>query len=294
MSQISDELLLAYLDGQLGAPQAQTVERMVSSDRDLRVRLQRLETTQAYLTQTFQTLARRTRASLERPRSYLGNAAQTQPRPAQAQTAASTISSGNHGSDHMAMPSRGSATRKVLLKALMISIIAAAIGYGAAKWIEATSDTSINKIVARVPPPASQWAGEIARLHSFFTEASVSSEPGSQSNRDFVELQLSRIIGRSLTIPDFNEHDLTFQRGQVLAYRGTKMMQLSYSGEDAGLVALYVMPGRQEREISVFQHEKVTSVTWGRESVRYVLAGTLPENSLRALAAVAMAQSANP
>ena len=289
MSQLSDELLLAYLDGQLGAPQAKSVERMIGGSDELRARIERLKATQGYLIQTFETLARRTRAnpqpqrpaSAQRPAARSGRAQSDAPR-------GHGIALHIDGRPVADAPKRSYAN--MVLWATVLSLLAAVVGYGAGKWMRLNNSPAMEKIDARVPAPANQWAADIARLHSHFTTASVAADPQSQTNRDLVELQLSRILNKPLQVPSFPDHELTFRRGQVLSYRGSRMMQLSYAGADSGLVSLYVMSGGPDAGLSVVGQRDVTSVHWSADGLRYVIAGALPETALRALAAVAMTQ----
>jgi len=288
MSQVSDELLLAYLDGQLGTPQAQSVERMIGGSDELRVRVERLKATQSYLIQTFETLARRTRGAAQQQRPADKQAKGAARDAGQARQKNIKLSTDGHQPKETA---RGRSLGKMLVWAGGLCLLAAVIGYGAGKWMRLNSAPEVEKIGARVPAPANRWAADIARLHSHFTTASVAADPQSQTNRDLVELQLSRILNRAIKVPQFTDHDVTFRRGQVLSYRGSRMMQLSYAGADSGLVSLYVMPGGPETGLSVVRQRDITSVHWSDGGVRYVIAGQLPETGLRALAAVAMTQT---
>jgi anti-sigma factor RsiW len=290
MSQLSDELLLAYLDGQLDTPQARSVERMIGGDAALRTRIDQLKTTQGYLAQTFETLARRTRASA-------GAAA----RPAKAAHGKPGRQSSAHreGGDDIRLqtdantpePQRPPRSRvKMMVWAGVLSLLTAVVGYGAGKWMRVNSHPPVEKIDARVPVPANRWADDVAQLHTHFTTASVATDPESQSNRDLVQMHLSRILNTSIPVPRFDDHDLTFRRGQVLNYRGTRMMQLSYVGANDGLVALYVMPGGPDASPAVTASGEVATLHWSADGVRYVMAGYGAENSIRALAAVAMSQ----
>ncbi len=285
MSQVSDELLLAYLDGQLGTPQAQSVERMIGASGELRARVERLKKTQGYLIQTFETLARRTRSASHPQRA--GSAQGSRGEAGQRRANDFELSTDGRAP-------AGSGPRRSLMKVLlwagMLSVLAAIIGYGAGKWMRLNSAPAVGKIEARAPAPANRWAADVARLHSHFTVASVAADPESQTNRDLVELQLSRILNKPLPVPSFSDHDLTFRRGQVLSYRGSRMMQLSYAGADSELISLYVMSGGPNADLSVVNQRDVTSVHWSKDGVRYVIAGKIPETGLRALAALAMAQ----
>ena len=290
MSQLSDELLLAYLDGQLDTPQARSVERMIGGDTALRTRIYQLKTTQGYLIQTFETLARRTRASTgaaARPANARhgkpGRQALAHPRPSED----NRLHSDAKTSDQSRKPRN---RVNMMVWAGVLSVLMALVGYGAGKWMRVNSHPPVEKIDARVPVPANRWADDVAQLHAHFTTASVATDPESQSNRELVQMHLSRILNSSIPVPRFDDHDLTFRRGQVLNYRGTRMMQLSYAGPNDELVALYVMPGGPDASPAVTASGEVTTLHWSADGVRYVMAGQGAENAVRALAAVAMSQ----
>ena len=58
MIDLSDDVLMAYVDGQLDKPQAAVVGRLLRDDRDLAYRVSRLQQTQAQLLDTFGALLR--------------------------------------------------------------------------------------------------------------------------------------------------------------------------------------------------------------------------------------------
>jgi len=304
MSQVSDELLVAYLDGQLDTPQARSVERMAGASEELRARLERLKRSQAYLIQAFENLARRARASAQppadharpptRPSAHARREAAQRSRPGPAARSAPEpeMPAAARAGDEDEADRPGNKLTRRLLHTAMMAAVAGVLGYGAAQWVRTLDSGGTDKISARAPAPAGRWAEDVARLHSHFVAASVSADPASQTNRDLVQLQLSRITNASVPVPEFTGHDLSFQRGQVLSYRGSRMMQLSYTNADGQLVALYVMPGGPRAQASAAALGDVTTVNWSRDGVRYMLAGEMAETSLRALAAVAMAQIA--
>ena len=289
MSQVSDELLLAYLDGQLDTPQARSVERMISASDALRGRIEQLKTSQSYLIQTFETLARRTRASAQPQRR--GHSAGQHAQAGKTQSSGPKDTGQKMDGAEPQKPRSQRSRAKMVVWAGALSVLAAIVGYGAGKWMRLNSTPAVEKIDERAPAPANRWADDIARLHSHFTTASVATDPESQTNQDLVELQLSRILNAPMKVPGFPDHALTFRRGQVLSYRRSRMMQLSYASAHSGLVALYIMPGGPDSGLSVVARRDITSVHWSAAGVRYVVAGKLPETGLRALAAVVMRQT---
>ncbi len=292
MSQLSDELLVAYLDGQLDTPQAQSVERMIARSKELHLRAERFRHSQTYLIKTFEILAKRSRACAPgQPPGGVRGRGQRPQRPAP-QGGQAVAAPANKARTHARGTLSGLPAGRTMLWVCVISLAAAAIGYGAAQWVRAQGSPTLDKISARAPVPAGRWAQDVAHLHAYFIPESVAVDADSQSNADLIELQLSRLVNAAVPVPDFTSHKLAFRRAQVFGYRGSRMMQLSYMSDDDRLVALYVMAGGPDAQATAMSHGDVTTVSWSRDGVRYLMAGEMPETSLRALAAVAMAQIA--
>ncbi len=276
MSQLSDELLIAYVDGQLGETQAASVARMAASEPDLRRRLAGFQRTQAQLIEVFEALARR-----QPPEP--GRAA---PRPGDARKPHLAVKS---------VPDRlhdapAERNRRPLVWALVFAVIAAAGGYGAAKLWRDEPRPVVSKITEQVPVGIARWAAEMSRLHSFFTSATVEASAAAQENPELVTMQLSRMVQRDIVLPNLTRQGLAFRRGQIMSYRGSQLMQLSYSGTGEPFVAFYIMAGGPPSEVSLDAQNGVRTASWSTDGVRFVLAADMPETQLRALTAVIRAQ----
>jgi anti-sigma factor RsiW len=258
MIELSDKLLMAYVDGQLDKPQSDVVSRLLRDDPDLAIRVSRFQQTQAQLLDTFGALLREGTSAAAKVKKK-----------AQAQ-------------------SQGMFSRENWLAAGVAAtfmITGACIGVAGAQFFGLFSPTL--KEAAQLSP--TDWPADIADFHSYFTADSMRMSAESQSNPDVVRLQLSQEFS-GLTLPDFSEQSLKFMRGQVLSYRGAKVMQLAYVGKKQPLVALYISAGGSEAAPGPGRFGDVNTVSWSDGEQRFLIAANLPNQALQALSIVAKAQ----
>ena len=258
MINLSDELLMAYADGQLDKPQAAVVGSMLRDDEELAYRVSRLQQTQAQLLDTFGALLR--------------EGVSLNPKSARARRP---------------MSAGGLAGNPLLTigTAALLLLIGASAGVTGG-YYSGMFGGETRKIV-QLPP--TNWPGDIAEFHSFFTKEAMRVSPESQANPDMVKFQLAQ-ISRAAAVPDFSGQGLKFVRGQMLSYRGNKVMQLVYLGKNDPLVALYISAGGLDMAMSPGQFGDVNTMSWSANELRFVIAGDMPHQALRALAAVAQSQ----
>lgn len=257
MIDLSDELLMAYVDGQLDKPQAAVVTRIMRDDQDLAYRVSRLQETQAQLLDTFGALLRE----------------------------------GNSGGGRAKQKASGASvsglsnSMMTIAAALLILLSGAGLGVSGA-YVSGIFNGSAQEIV-QLPP--SNWPEDIAEFHSFFTKEAVEVSPQSQSNPEMVKFQLAQLFN-NVPVPDFSEQGLQFARGQTLSYRGNKVMQLLYAGKREPLVALYVGAGGLDMPMTPGRFGDVNTVSWSANELRYVIASNMPHQSLQALAVIGKSQ----
>jgi anti-sigma factor RsiW len=259
MMTLSDELLLAYVDGQLDRPQTTVVSQLLRDDQDVAHRVSRLQHTQTQFLDTFGALLREGSSSTAKARQTV--------RPA-------------------AVPHKG-VSGKVLTAALLV-LIGAGLGLTGA-YIGGIIKRPTQEII-QLPP--SSWPGDIAEFHSFFAKDGLLVSPESQANPEMVQFQLSQMFG-GLKMPDFKDQELEFLRGQMLSYRGNRVMQIVYAGKREELVALYISAGGLDMAMSPGRFGNVKTVSWTAHERRFVLAGDMPHQALRALAVIAESQLGN-
>jgi anti-sigma factor RsiW len=258
MIDLSDELLMAYVDGQLDKPQTTVVSRLLRDDPDLAVRVSRLQQTQAQLLDTFGALLRE------------GASASAKARQTKRGKTGSLLFAGDW---------------KAAGVAAALVFIGAGVGLTGA-YLNGMMGLQV-KEVAQLPPTS--WPGDIAEFHAFFTADAMRVSPESQTNPEMVAFQLSQAF-KGMSLPDFQEQGLALVRGQMLNYRGNTVMQLAYLGRRQPLVALYVSAGGSDMPMSPGRFGDLNTISWSANQRRYVLAANMPHQPLQALAVIANAQ----
>lgn len=289
MTELSDELLVAYVDGQLDRPQAATLARLLGEDDELARRVRRLQQTQARLMEHFAAMQRDMACGpLE---DYLGHG--------EGRSAAMT-------------DALGQGVRWGAIAALLF--LGAAAGFGASSYLGAPAQADRPlKDATRIPPApdagalastgprggvtgsASTTIGlidELAGVHVQLMRESPAGHEG-PANRDLAPFQLASLVGRPLSVPDFSRQGLTLTRTQMLTFRGMRFMQLVYAGKSEASATLYVMAGASSggaEPLSFGSSGDVRAAGWSADGVRCVIAGKMPPDALRALAAIAQSQ----
>jgi anti-sigma factor RsiW len=258
MTELSDELLMAYIDGQLDKPQASVVTQLLRRDESLAKRVQRLQGSQVKFTDLFGALVRESAAAPPR-------AATRQPL------------GGNAGlTDRAGLVTTG-------IAALLI-IFGASVGFTTAYFSGMARDSAGDSVTL---PPAN-WSEDIAELHAFFTPETLNGT----REQEMVKFQLGKLGSQPAPLPDFSQHGLKFVRAQTLSYRGNKLMQLIYSGRSDPLVAVYVTAGEEDSPVKPGRFGDVKTISWSQNGLRFLIAADMTQEALRALAAVTQAQRA--
>lgn len=264
MTELSDELLMAYIDGQLDKPQASVVGHMLHRDGELAQRVRRMQETQARFLELFGALVREGQA--------------TAPRDARANAGRANQVVGD--------PS-GFVTAGV---AALLVVFGASLGFTTAYFSGVSRQATASTAENGAPMPPANWSEDIAELHAYFTAETLTASRDSQANPDVVRFQLAKLSSQAVLLPDFSQSGLRFVRGQMLSYRGSRLMQLVYTGKSDPLVAVYVTGGDGESPVSPGRFGDVKTVSWSAGGLRYLIAADMTQEALRALAAIAQSQ----
>jgi len=284
MTHLSDEFLLAYLDGQLEKGQTAEVSKIAGSNAEILRRVERLRRTQVQLMETLGGFAQE---EITVPAIFLqsGSGETKSKAPAQAPAKAAT---------HAHPPK----ARRAFRKGLFLSVVFAGGllgGYGGTLMTARRTIPPLLKIADRPPAalvtPAS-WTADIAQFHSFFPREMLTPHPDAIANPEFIRYQLSRIAAKALTPPDFSHYGFTLYRGQTLKYRQDNIMQLTYSSKTEPPLTLYLLPadGHSDSNVVAQAFGSYKAVSWVSDRVRLLLTAEKNEEDLKVLAALAQSQ----
>lgn len=258
MSVLSDELLMAYVDGQLDTAQAQLVAGRVQGDPGLIARVRQFQGTQARLVEAFGAVLR------EGPRGL----ADRSPRPVGARI---DVPSARH---------EGGLRHWLLLIALAGGV--AAIGYGATRMF--VGEEPAAQVSASV---AAGWAADILR------QPPQPDASAAALDAEAAGAQLSRMAGGAAAVPDWSAQGYAFRRGGTVALGTVKGLRLTYGRlKGRATIELYIVPGGPEQGVTAVVAGDTLAATWARGGLRFLVTGREPADVLTALAEIATARLA--
>lgn len=282
MTHLSDEFLLAYLDGQLERGQASNVTQLVAANAEVSRRLMRLKRTQAQLLETFGAFAR------EEAGVPTNLAALSEPDPKSRNKARD----GSRAQPEVQGAHRGSARQFLFVTAVFAGGLLG--GYGAtllaAEKAPPPAKTADRPPAAVISPVT--WASDIAKFHAFFPKETLTPHPDAISNPELIRFQLTKVAAKALTPPDFQRQGYTLFRGQVFHYNQDRMMQLTYASKSEPPLTLYVLPGTGVHDMPITPQGLGTNkaLSWVSDHVRFLLTGERNEEDLKVLAVIAQSQ----
>ena len=290
MTQISDEFLLAYLDGQLESAQAAGVGQLAKANVEISRRLQRLKQTQAQLMETFGAFIR---DEVRLP--DFGFAQDESANDASSLRASASLRSDARSEpNHLRAPGPSGSNPRQWLFVAAVFLGGLMGGYGAT-LLAAPGEAAPAKIMDRpreaVVSPA-DWASDITRFHAFFPRETLTPHPDAITNPELIRFQLTKVAAKALSPADFSRQGYTLFRGQVFNYNQERMMQLTFSSKTEPPVTLYVLPGTAggDRPVSVQSLGSNKAVSWVSDKVRFLLTSDKSEEDLKILAMIAQSQ----
>jgi len=272
MTELNDELLVAYVDGQLAADQSKAIERVLEEDQVAAQRVEALRAANAHLETAFEAMIA------------------GEPIP---------LSAAEAGLSSRSKP--GSRTFGSILRR---SVLFAWVGFGcllggaAAGYIlydqisvepfqsvAVTPPLPAQKPAIPAPPPAPTFADDVARTHALLSPETFSFGLESEGNMDLASFQISKTLGVGFSIPDLSGEKLTFHRAQMLQRDGKPFTQIAYMANSGVPVGLYAttQKGKLE-ELTLGEKDGIGLATWTQDGLSLLLAGNLPEARLQGLA----------
>jgi anti-sigma factor RsiW len=252
MTELSDELLVAYVDGQLARAQTKAVEKVLKQDEVIARRVDALKEAHSRFESAFEAiLAGELNEITLRADPYVRT---TEPVVAQAKG-------------------------KPIASVVLIAILAGLAGYAVPLILPELTPVRyvLPKQTARLP---SSWQDDVARTQSLLTRSSLEVGLNSQGNRDLIAFELAQAIGPSLKVPNLDPQGLKLVRGQLLQYRGKPLGQILYLGTRGAPVALYAMPSEANAEPEFSMAGEIGMVSWSDGGISYLLAAQADEDFL--------------
>ncbi len=259
MTELSDDLLVAYVDGRLAGKQSSAVEKVLAQDDVLAKRVRALRDAHDRLEAAFDAILAGEEREVAPPEPE--RAGFFVPWSAAAKTALAGIG-------------------------LACAVALMVLGYGWPLSLADFAQTSFGpgdpEYTGSIEP---SWQETAARAQGLLARETLEVGLEAESNPDLVGLQLGQAIGPSLKIPQLDAQGYRFKRGQLLRAGDRPLAQLLYLGRSGGPLALFARTGSEDEAPVFRRYGGVGSVAWSEEGISYLLAGEADEPALMALAA---------
>lgn len=259
MTELSDELLVAYVDGQLARKQALAVDRVLEQDDVIAKRIAALKDAHGRLEAAFEAVLAGEEAD-----------AIAQPAPQ------------SHGLfiSWSALAQGGLATAGIVTA---LALLVAGFGWPLQMPERAGLESGAADMVP-VGSIARSWQEEAVRAQALIGRATLEVGLDSQSNPDLIAFQLGQAVGSNFAVPDLGPHGFRFMRAQLLRFDTEPLAQLLYLGARGEPLALYAKRGEGRAAPLFKRHGALGSVAWAQDGLAYLLAGTESEPALLRLA----------
>jgi len=273
MTELNDELLVAYVDGQLAKDQSKAVERVLEEDQVAAQRVDALRAANAQLETQFEAML----AGEPIP----GVDTDISTRPVKRQLSVLGVLGRSALFTWVGLGSLlgGSAAGYILHDQILPKPV---------KIIQLPAPPAPPapepRVITITPPPAT-WQDDAARSYALLSRDTFKLSLDAQRNRDLVNFQLGKALRTNFAIPELSKANLTFERAQLLQRDGAPLAQISYLPETGAPVVFFAMAGESKALLlDKKEIDGVAVVGWGEANLSFLLAGDLPQTELRALA----------
>jgi anti-sigma factor RsiW len=253
MTELSDDLLMAYVEGQLAREQTRAVEKVLKHDGVLAERVAALQEAHRRLEIAFEAILV----------SEVGElAAEPQLALAERRESERQQRRGREG---------------LRLAAMLAAGALAAAGIVGWPLLRLEFDALREALLpppAQAPTPAFAWQDNAAGAQSLLGRASLEVGLESQGNGDFVAFQLAEAIGPELRVPDLKAQGYHFVRAALLRYGDRPLAQMMYLPARRGPLSLFAMEGKGERAPVFRQIAGIGTVAWSGNGIEYLLAAS--------------------
>jgi anti-sigma factor RsiW len=259
MTELSDELLVAYVDGQLARKQATAVDKVLQQDDVIARRVVALKDAHRRLEAAFA-------AILAGEEADAGAVPAPQAR-------------------GIFIPWTALVQAGLAMAGIVVAVVLLLAGFG---WPLALPGFSRPTPLAGDPEfigsLPSSWQEEAVKAQALIGRATLEVSFESQGNRELVAFQLAQAVGPNLILPDLETQGFRFMRAQLLRFDDDPLAQLLYLGASGAPIALYIKKGEGSPEPLYKRYGAIGSVAWSQGGMSYLLAGEQDESALLRLA----------
>ena len=252
MTELSDELLVAYVDGQLARKQTRAVEKVLDQDDVLAARVDALKHAHARLEAAFEAILA--------------------------------------GEEMKVSAASLPAEDGIFIKWRVVKLALAGIGLAAALALALAgygwplSPGLMQRGDTSTQTAAANWREDVAHAHALLSRESVEVGLESQGNYDLVAFQFAKTLGANLKIPNLEPQGIRFVRAQALRVGDEPLIQILYLGARSAPLALYAKTGEGSDALLPEAYGPINTVTWAEDGVSYLIAGEVDDALLMRMA----------
>ncbi len=257
MTELSDDLLVAYVDGRLAKDQKRAIARVLDQDDVVAQRAENLKDAHQRLEAAFEAILA---GSVQEVMAAVPLAPPAPPRKSR------------------------NGLGKLGLATVGIGLALLYLVFGLPGTNTAIAPGESGRVAEERGLPSLTWQERALIAQALLGRESVVLNPESQSNRDLVGFQLARMLGPQVTVPNLEPQGMTFKRGQILKSGEKSMAQLIYLGASGAPVSLYLMQEGGGTPEPVFRKEgAVRSFLWREGNLSHLLAAEAERTTLEPL-----------
>jgi anti-sigma factor RsiW len=260
MTELSDELLVAYVDGQLAREQVRAVEKVLAQDDVVARRVAALQESHTRLEAAFEAILASEMSEVTSAQRLVVPEWQEVEQP------------------------RWRTKLGWMGWGLVAGLVVAVVAIDSPLKLPTLAGMREALLPARVEQPIRTWQEDAARAQGLLTRASLEVGLESQANRDFVAFQLAEAIGPEVKLPNLEPQGFRFVRAQILRYGDQPLAQVLYLPAKRDPLALYAREGHRDSPPIFRQEGDIDTVFWCADGIAYLLAGREDQATLYRIA----------
>ncbi len=260
---LTDEELVAYLDGELTPDARRRIAQRIAADHDLQRRLILLSGGNRPFRDAFEPLLEQ--APQARLEAMLANL-----------PAARTAEAEN---------TRPTGRWRFGTRAAAASLFLFLVGFGAGWLAPALRQFVRDQIVTETASDEDDWRQAVAEYLSLYTSETLAAIPDDAAMREQEIAAVGAKMGIGLTPQRVALPGLTFKRAQLLEYDRKPLGQIAYLDPDSGPLALCItMNDDPNTGLQIEQRQGFNVVYWSRGRHSFMVIGRVPTPRLQQLA----------
>jgi anti-sigma factor RsiW len=261
---VSDETLVAYLDGELPAGERSALDGALARDAALKARLDRLAGGSPRFREAFDLVLQG--APADRLQAILGAA-----------------EAGATAGHEPAAPWHR--RRAAIAAAIVLFLGGAAVGVGL--------PLAVQQIAGSGSEESRNWRAAVADYLSLYTRDTLAEIPDDPAMRESELAGVGGKLALDLAVGKVVLPDLTLKRAQLFAFRGKPLAQIAYLSAKDGPIAFCIIANGQKDAAPAFEEREGKGIVfWGKGGRGFMLIGALPREQLELLATTLAARVA--